>query len=112
MPNPENLIGKGFDVNPQNIGKGRPKGLRNRSTIVREALEAIMEGSDQMVVDAITAAAIKKAMAGDIQAFNSLLDSGYGKLTDKQIIAGDPEAPQEVNLNVKLSADEAYKRIL
>ena len=106
MPNPENLIGKGFDVNPQNIGKGRPKGLRNRSTIVREALEAIMEGSDQMVVDLITAAAIKKAMAGDIQAFNSLLDSGYGKLTDKSQVEVAATVQHEA-----LPPQEAYAKL-
>lgn len=62
--------------------QGRPKGSRNRSTIVREALEAILEGSDQQVVDSITAAAIAKALTGDIPAFKELMDSGYGKNAD------------------------------
>lgn len=84
MANPENLEGQGFHTDPSRINRaGKPKGTRNRQTIVREALEAIMAGTDQTVVDAITAAAIAKAMTGDIQAFNALLDSGYGKLTDK-----------------------------
>lgn len=83
-----NIIGQGFHTDPSRINRaGKPKGTRNRQTIVREALEAIMAGSDQMVVDAITAAAIAKAMTGDIPAFNSLLDSGYGKLTERQVTA-------------------------
>lgn len=68
-------------------GPGRPKGSRNRQTIVREALEAILAGSDQQVVDAMTAAAIAKAMTGDIPAFKELMDSGYGKIADKQLTA-------------------------
>lgn len=83
MANPENLEGQGFHTNPERINRsGKSKGQRNRKTIVREALEAILEGTEQQVVDAITAAAIKKAMAGDIPAFKELLDSGYGKTED------------------------------
>ena len=34
MPNPQNLIGKGFDANPANINKGgRPKGI---NTVLKE----------------------------------------------------------------------------
>jgi len=111
-PGYDKIAGQGFHTDPSRINTaGRPKGSRNRATIVREALEAIMAGSDQMVVDAITAAAIAKAMTGDIPAFNSLLDSGYGKLTDKQVIAGDPDAPLKAEVK-HLPPDEAYKRIL
>lgn len=64
--------------------KGRTKGARNRATIVREALEAIIAGSDQSYVDAITAAVIQKAMTmGDVPAFKELMDSAYGKIPDK-----------------------------
>lgn len=80
MANEHNLIpAKPGEVrNP----KGKPKGTRNRSTIVREALEAILAGTDQQVVDGITAAAIAKALTGDIPAFKELMDSGYGKNPD------------------------------
>jgi len=80
----DNIVGQGFHTDSSRINTaGRPKGSRNRATIVREALEAIMAGSNQMVVDAITAAVIAKAMEGDVPAYRELLDSGYGKLTDK-----------------------------
>lgn len=77
----------GYCPNP----KGRPKGSRNRSTIVREALEAKIRGEDGKeieVVDAMTIAIVAKAMQGDVPAFKELLDSGYGKLTDKQELTG------------------------
>lgn len=61
---------------------GKPKGLRNRSTIVREAIEAILQGRDQQVVDAMTAAIIEKAVSGDVQAYKELMDSAYGKNAD------------------------------
>lgn len=63
--------------------KGKPAGTRNRSTIVREALEAILAGKDQKVVDAITAAVIEKALTGDVPAFKELMDSAFGKNADK-----------------------------
>lgn len=86
MPNPENL-------NPAKPGEvrnpnGRPKGSRNRSTIVREAIEAILEGQDQQIVDNMTAAIIRKACEGDVPAYRELLDSAYGKVTDKQELSG------------------------
>lgn len=74
---------EGYCPNPN----GRPKGSRNRSTIVREALEAKMRGQDGKeieVVDAMTIAIVAKAMQGDVPAYRELLDSGYGKVQDNQ----------------------------
>ena len=95
MANNENLnppYKPGESGNPA----GRKKGSRNRSTIVREmleraALDSVKEsqkgamGEDfdpATVADQITAAVVAKALLGDVQAFNSLLDSGYGKLKE------------------------------
>lgn len=86
---PENVIGKGFDVNPQNIVAGRPKGSRNRSTIYRQHLEKL--GKKGQVVDDIVLAAIDKALTGDINALKELMDSGYGKNPDKLIHAETDE---------------------
>lgn len=94
MANPENIIGKGFDVNPQNANRnGRPKGSRNRRTIYREHLEKL--GKSGQVVDDIVLAAIDKALAGDINALKELMDSGYGKVADKQEISGPDGSPIE-----------------
>lgn len=83
-PRYENIAGQGFHTDPSRINRaGKPKGTRNRATIVREAIEAIRAGSDQMVVDELTAAQINKALTGDTAAYKELMDSAYGKLTDK-----------------------------
>lgn len=64
--------------------KGRPKGSRNRSTIVRELLEVkATDGEGGQVADQLVRSLIKKAAAGDVAAFKELFDSGYGKNTDK-----------------------------
>lgn len=94
MTIPDNLQGKTFADRPEDRNlAGRPKGSRNRSTIVREAIEAIMDGDNQQIVDKMTAAIIKKAMDGDVQAYKELLDSGYGKNTDKLQHGGDADNP-------------------
>lgn len=95
MANDENLIPakKGEVRNPH----GRPKGSKNRSTIVREILEhaALSKykkaqkeaiGEDlgaQSIAEQMTSALVIKAMSGDVAAFKELMDSGYGKLLDK-----------------------------
>jgi hypothetical protein len=78
---------KGVSGNPN----GRPKGLRNRSTIVREWLEATesmknpITGQSEKLAqyDIITLALIQKARKGDVQAFKELMDSSFGKIPDK-----------------------------
>ncbi len=81
--------------------KGKPKGTRNRSTIVREALEAacnphllnlmkingmIPADADvaqyKSVADQLTAAIVASAASGDVKSFTALMDSAFGKLTE------------------------------
>ena len=107
MANEDNLkdFKKGFD-DRRNI-KGRPKGSRNRSTIVREALEVQIDTKDPFtgemkrvqVVDAMVLAMLKEVLKkGSVQAFKELMDSGYGKIL------------QEVhNVNSEMDYDEAKK---
>jgi Family of unknown function (DUF5681) len=61
---------------------GRPKGSRNRSTIVRQWLEATATDGDGQVVDQLVRALIKKALQQDVLAFRELMDSCYGKTTE------------------------------
>ncbi len=71
--------------------KGKPKGSRNRETIVREILEATMMGETvsglkhhMPVVEAMVHAVAAKVLAdGNVQGLHELLNSAYGKLTDK-----------------------------
>jgi hypothetical protein len=98
---PINIQGKSKgrveNLKPQKAGEpshnpnGRPKGLRNRSTIVREWLEATesmknpITGQSEKLTqyDIITLALIQKARKGDVQAFKELMDSSFGKIPDK-----------------------------
>lgn len=71
--------------------KGRPKGSRNRETIVRkwidtkEKIENPITGKSQRLTqaDIMTLALIRKARRGDVAAFKELMDSAFGKITDK-----------------------------
>ncbi len=63
---------------------GKTKGTKNRSTIVRQWLEAwATDGSDGQVVDQLVRAMVEKALKGDAAAFKELMDSAFGKVTDK-----------------------------
>tara|TARA_R100001463_G_scaffold76981_1_gene131148 strand:+ start:103 stop:441 length:339 start_codon:yes stop_codon:yes gene_type:complete len=77
---------KGQSGNPN----GRPKGSKNRSTIVKEILNLMVQvkdddGNDKwqsneyLIVQAMVNKAIEK---GDVAAFNALYDNLYGKLKD------------------------------
>lgn len=77
---------KGQSGNP----KGRPKGSKNRSTIVKEILNLMVQVKDDegnnkwqsneyLIVQAMVNKAIEK---GDVAAFNALYDNLYGKLKD------------------------------
>lgn len=83
MSNP--LEGQGFHTDPSRINRnGRPKGSRNRSTIVREIAEMISEGrGDKSNIEVATMEVMIKAMGGDVQAWEKIMDSAYGKVTDK-----------------------------
>ena len=77
---------KGVSGNPL----GRPKGLRNRSTIVREWLEANYKKVNPItgqtetlqIQDHLVISLIGKALKGDVQAFRELFDSGHGKISE------------------------------
>ena len=88
---PKNISGlkpieKGVSGNPN----GRPKGTKNRSTLVRQWLEATesivnpITGEKERLTqqDIMTLAIIKKARKGDVAAYKELMDSAHGKVTD------------------------------
>ena len=83
----------GFDKRPQQAG--RPKGLRNRSTVTKEILDQIAEMPDKMkekfkeifpelpdkmiIEYALIYSQMAKAMkSGDTQAFKAIMDNAYG----------------------------------
>jgi len=69
---------------------GRPKGVRNRSTIVREWLESKYKKVNPItgqtetlqIQDHLVISLIGKALKGDVQAFRELFDSGHGKISE------------------------------
>jgi len=88
---------------------GRPKGSKNRATIVKKWLEVNqnlknpLTGQDEFLTqeDLITLAIIKRARDGNVNAYNALMDSGYGSpaQTVNQTITEYPIFPG-IDLNV------------
>jgi hypothetical protein len=84
---------KGKSGNPA----GYPKGIPNRSTILKKwlafelnVLNPITGGQEKLTVeDEVIFALITRARQGDIAAIREILDSTYGKLTDKHEITGE-----------------------
>lgn len=75
MPNPENLIGHGFDQKPERINKtGANKGHKWLSTLLREKLE---EGDNAAkLVNKLVELANEK---GDLNAIKEVIDRLEGK---------------------------------
>jgi hypothetical protein len=111
------------DIEPHKFGKGqsgnpngRPKGRRNRATLVREWLEVsqkvknpisgIVEELQQQ--DIMTLALIKKAREGDVQAYRELMDSAHGKVIQTTDITTGGD---KLNAEPVLNQDQINKLI-
>ena len=96
---------------------GKPKGIKNRSTILKKYLEAtfkndkgetkpqpfhLEDGTPLTVEEAINLALIKKAMGGDVNAIAQVLDTAYGKLTDKRQQLGKDDQPVDPEIRVRI----------
>jgi len=81
---------------------GRPKGALNRSTLVRQLLDAkATDGGDGSVADQLVRAMIKKATNGDVNAYRELMDSAYGKIKDEADVGITYNLMPELKLNGK-----------
>lgn len=98
VANPENIQGQGFHTNPERIGGGRPPGLKNRSTILKELLALQKDATQPNQEYQINQALIDKALTGDVPAIKEIQDTMYGKMADKL------ETLQEIN--TKLTPNE------
>ncbi len=96
---------KGQSGNPA----GRPKGSKNRSTIVKEILSILVKGENPMTGEQewlsneyrMTASVLLKAIEkGDVNAYNSLMDSAYGKNKDT------------VDLNTSETVNHDFKKLI
>lgn len=99
---------------------GRPKGSRNRSTVVREFLDAVIKSKnpisgkdenltvEQRMALSMIAQVITK---GNVNAWNSIKDDAYGKLKEYVDHTSDGEKIQPIlNAPVRLSFDEWEKK--
>jgi hypothetical protein len=92
---------KGVSGNPA----GKPKGTRNRSTIIKQWLEVEeriknpLTGIDERLQqqDLMTLAIIEKARNGDVNAYKELMDGCYGKI---------PNINNNQNVNVEDMTEE------
>ncbi len=110
FPNKLQQWEKGKSGNPN----GRPKGSKNRATIVRKWLDAFVKGLDlqgnevdMTAEDKITLEQIKKAFTGDTTAYNALMNSGYGQ--PKQEITNEQKTEliiQPVNEEVRKAIED------
>ena len=81
-----------FSSDNQPAGRGRPKGSKNRSTVLKAWLETKIEITNPFtnetetvtVEDDIVLALIAKARNGDVTAYKEIMDSAYGKIKEKQ----------------------------
>lgn len=74
---------KPFTSTYQPNNHGRPKGSINRRTLVRRLLEELDKESGLTQGEVATLAVLKKAKKGDTNAWDKLMDSGYGKVADE-----------------------------
>lgn len=78
MPNPDNIKGKGFDKNPQNINRnGQPRKLPDLDVAVANILGA--EVGNKTKLDKLLEQLFRMAMKGNTRAAEILMDRGFGK---------------------------------
>ena len=108
QPKPNPIPGnKPFPPGVSGNPNGRPKGLRNRSTIVREWLEATYKKVNPItgqtetlqIQDHLVISLIGKALKGDVQAFRELFDSGHGKVSELLDVTSKGESITQEKLN-------------
>jgi len=102
---------------PQN--RGRKEGTLNRSTILRYWMDQPIEVLNPIsrkkqngsVEDEVVLALVTKARQGDVPAIREVLDTLYGKLTDKNELSGsvDVNVPSVEELNKRF--EERLKQV-
>jgi len=98
----ENL--KSFKKGESGNPSGHPKGVKNRSTILKKWIEVAAECINPetkkklpgTVEDKIALSLITKALSGDVQAIKEINDTLYGKIADKQ----EMKYPDGVTINL------------
>lgn len=95
---------KGQSGNPN----GRPKGSKNRSTIVKELLALLTKhenpitGNEEWLTNEhhMTISILQKAIKGDVNAYKELMNSAYGTAKDS------------LDLNTSEVVDQDFKKLI
>jgi hypothetical protein len=93
-----------FSKENQPENRGRPEGAKNRATILTKWLTAELDIVNPItkdkergtVEDEVMLALITKARKGDVTAIKEVLDTMYGKLSDKTEVGGAEGGPLEL----------------
>jgi len=101
MANKENIKPYEFKKGQSGNPKGRPVGSKNRSTIAKRWLETtetfknpITGEMEELTQEDIgTLALIKKMRSGDVRAYESLMDSAFGKAVQTNDINVNKDGP-------------------
>ena len=88
---------KPFKKGENGGSNGRPKGIKDRSTILKKWLEVAAKVKNPetnaetigTIEDKIGLSLIAKALTGDVQAIKEINDTLYGKIPDKTKLEGD-----------------------
>lgn len=78
--------------------KGKPKGARHFSTLIKEAIQKVAEGDDQPADRLIVKQLVEKAKKGDLQAIDRVIDRVDGK------------AEQTINLDADIHTDDGLTK--
>lgn len=101
MANKENIKKHQFKKGQSGNPSGRPVGTKNRSTIAKKWLETpeqfknpITGEIEELTQEDIgTLALVKKARQGDVRAYESLMDSAYGKAVQTNDVNVNRDGP-------------------
>lgn len=86
---------KGQSGNPN----GRPKGAKNKATVLNE----ILSDKDK---DAIIAKVVERAKEGDIQAIKIVMDRIFPSLKAMEISTGDADQGVQINIGSLSTSEE------
>jgi len=109
---------KGQSGNPA----GKPKGIKNRGTLIKKYLALmteldnpanVEEKIEGTIEDKLVAAQLIRAFSGDTIAFREIMDSVYGKIPQKTLLGGDEDNPiqHEHSFDAKNMTDEQLRQI-
>jgi hypothetical protein len=91
---PNGQLKKGTILNP----KGKPKGSRHFSTLIKEAIQKVADGDDEPADRLIVKQLVDKAKKGDLSAIDRVIDRVDGK------------AEQTINLDADIHTDDGLTK--